>query len=266
MKRKMNQPVGSTTVRADGIRYIKVAMDGPPKSRWMQYARFLWETIKGPVPDGKRVLHKDGDVSNDDIRNLMLGTASDTLWIHCHKDPKKSKANYRKCSTATAKANRMRSQVDRMQRWLPTLWYAVNVDQQRAWNNPKRKAIAVARELGLQISDRKMWPVILGYPDGNRSEAIVVRCLGPELMSLDTLFADVTKFAERLGFTPMTRGTMYAALVGLRKRGHVEGRRGFCRLTIERPRPLAIIRGKQIATHFHLCCRCESVGDLMLGG
>lgn len=95
MKRKMNQAVGSTTVRADGIRYIKVTMDGPSNRRWMQYARFLWEAVNGAVPAGKRVLHKDGDVQNDDIRNLMLGTASDVLWIHCHKDPKKSAANHR---------------------------------------------------------------------------------------------------------------------------------------------------------------------------
>lgn len=101
MKRKMNQPVGSTTVRADGIRYIKVAVDGPQKLRWMQYARFLWEAVNGAVPAGKRVLHKDGDATNDDIRNLMLGTAADVLWLHYHKDPKKSAANYRKCHGPT---------------------------------------------------------------------------------------------------------------------------------------------------------------------
>jgi hypothetical protein len=148
-KRKMNQPLGSTSVRADGIRYIKIAYDGPKQRRWVQYARFLWETINGPVPAGKRVLHRDGDVSNDDIRNLMLGTAADALWIHFHSDPKKSASNYRKCRRGTAKANRLRGQVNRMQTWLPSLWYAINVDHQRAWNNPKRKAIAVARELQL---------------------------------------------------------------------------------------------------------------------
>lgn len=264
MKRKMNQPVGSTTVRADGIRYIKVAMDGPKQRRWMQYARFLWEAVNGDVPAGKRVLHRDGDATNDHIRNLMLGTAADALWIHYHKDPKKSAANYRKLRSATAKANRLRGRVNRMQNWLPTQWYAINVDHQRAWNNPKRKAIAVARELGLPIVDRKMWPVILGYPEGDRAEAIVVRCLGPELVSTAELLAAVTTFATRLGFSPMSLACLRSAICKLRKRGHVDGPRGRYRLTIQKPKPLAIVRGAQIVKHFQACCRVDSLSDLQL--
>lgn len=264
MKRKMNLPVGSTTIRADGIRYIKVSMDGPKQTRWMQYARFLWEAVHGTVPAGTRVLHKDGDVKNDDIRNLILGTAADVLWIHCHRDPRKSSENYRKCRKATTAANRLRGVVNRMQNWLPSQWYALNVEAQRAWNNPKRKAIAVARELGLSIKDRKMWPIILGYPDGDKAEAVVVRCLGPELVGTEQLFADVRKFATSLGFSPMSLACLRSALSRLRKRGHVDGPRGRYRLTIPRPKPLAIVRGAQIVKHFQACCRVNSLNELQL--
>lgn len=265
-KRKMNQPIGSTTIRDGGVRYIKVADDGPKYLRWMQYSRFLWETIHGPVPAGKRVLHKDGDVTNDDIRNLMLGTSSDVLWIHCHKDPKKSAANYRKCHKATAAANRLRGVVNRMQNWLPTRWYAVNLDNQRAWNNPQKNALTLATQLGLQVDGRKLWASVLGYPEGNRAQAIVVRCLTADSCSSDELLRRVTAFSRAIGFRPMTLQTLYVSISALRKRGHLTGSRGRYSLAIPQAAPLAIVRGKQITTHFQLCCRCESVSDLMLGG
>lgn len=264
--RVTNQPLGSTSVRSGGIRYIKVSDTGPVSKRWIQYSRFLWETLKGPVPNGQRVLHRDGNPSNDDIRNLMLGTPADALWLYCHSDPKQSEANYRKCRKATAKSNRLRGVVNRRENWLPTRWYAINVDRQRAWNNPMRQASDVATQLGLRLDGRKIWPIILGYPDGNRAQAIVVRCLTDTLCKTAELFERVTQFAERLGFKPMSRQTLYSALCEVRKRGHVAGDRGCYRLTIPQPAPLAIVRGKQIVNHFQKCCRCDSVSDLMLGG
>ena len=265
-KRKMNQPIGSTTIRDGGIRYIKVADTGPKHLYWMQYSRFLWEAVNGPVPAGKRVLHRDGDPTNDDIRNLMLGTPADTLWIHCHKDPKKSEANYRKCKKATAASNRLRGVVNRMQNWLPTRWYAINVARQRAWNNPQKNALTVAKELGLSPSPRKIWPTVLGYPDGNRAQAVVVRCLTETPCTAAELLQRVTAFSHAIGFRPMSLGTLYSSIVAIRKRGHVAGAKGRYRLTIPQPAPLAIVRGSQIVSHFQTCCRCESVSDLMLGG
>lgn len=260
----MNQPIGSTSVRADGTRYIKVSYCGPPSKRWTQYARFLWETMRGPVPNGMRVIHKDGNAQNDDIRNLMVGTPADVLWIHCHANRKKSEANYRKAGKATAKMNRLRGEMNRMNNWLPSQWYAINVERQRAWNKPQRKPLAIAQALGLQVNGRKIWPVVLGYPDGDRAEAIIVRCLGPDLIRTEALFKSVQAFAQQLGFRPMGRNCMFSALVRLRKRGHIDGPRGAYRLTIQRPQPLAIVRGATIIKHFQRCCRCDSPADLML--
>ena len=260
------KPINSTTVRADGIRYIKLRNDGPKDKRWQQYSRWLWETLRGPVPADKRVLHKDGNLSNDHIDNLVLGTISDVAWIHCHSDPKKSADSYRKCRKATAASNRLRGQVNRMLNWLPTRWYAVNLQKKRAWNNPKKNVAQVARELGLLDSrgPRYVWPSLLGYPGGNRAEAIVVRCLTDQLQRTAELLAAVREFSELLGFTPMKVSTLRSALSQLRKRGHIAGPRGAFRLTIPPPPPLAVLRGKHIMKKFTTMARCDSISDLLL--
>ena len=90
------------------------------------------------------------------------------------------------------------------------------------------------------------------------------RLSGPELMKVDALFTAVTDFATRLGFTPMKEACLLSALCRLRKRGHVSGPRGRYRLTIEKPKPLAIVRGAQIVKHFQACCRVDSLSDLQL--
>ena len=51
-------------------RYIKIADDGPTARRFMAYARYVYEQARGPVPEGHRVVHLDGDTMNDELSNL----------------------------------------------------------------------------------------------------------------------------------------------------------------------------------------------------
>jgi hypothetical protein len=142
-------PLGSTrwaTHKRPGggrfkVRVIKVAHTSYRGcgGKWVNYARHLYERHKGPVPRGKRVIHADGDLENFALDNLVLGTAADVLWIHCHSDPEKSAANYRAASAATAAFNRERAAVRRALGVLPTRWYAVDLANRVIVNSPGRK-------------------------------------------------------------------------------------------------------------------------------
>lgn len=127
---------GRTRIR---VKYIKVTLTGPKERHWMQYARYVYEKHHGPVPAGKRVLQKNGDLEDFSRENLVLGTAADALWIHCHRDPAKSAANRKACSAATSDYNREHARYRRAIGPLDSLWYAVDVANKRIVNTPAKK-------------------------------------------------------------------------------------------------------------------------------
>ena len=75
-------PVGSVTIRIDqnGTRraWIKVAEPG----KWVLRARYVWESVNGPVPRGMLVHHDDRDSLNDSPSNLIALTRSQHIVEH----------------------------------------------------------------------------------------------------------------------------------------------------------------------------------------
>ena len=70
--------------------FIKI--DEP--SRWVLYARFIWETEHGPIPPGMGIHHKDGNTLNDKISNLELVTKAMHLNIHMPEYREKAIASF----------------------------------------------------------------------------------------------------------------------------------------------------------------------------
>src|SRR5687767_7726725 len=81
-------PLGTVRERDAGngqlVRMIKVRMDGPTGLRWIPYAKWWWEQHRGPAPAGRRVCHADGNLLNDDPRNLVALTPGEVFNLY-HK-------------------------------------------------------------------------------------------------------------------------------------------------------------------------------------
>jgi hypothetical protein len=60
---------GAITERADGYLWIRVA-----ENKWVQYHRYLWEQINGPLADDLIVTFKNGDKRDFRIENLEIIT------------------------------------------------------------------------------------------------------------------------------------------------------------------------------------------------
>jgi hypothetical protein len=50
--------------------------------KWMALARYNWEQVHGPVPQGMCVFKFDGDRYNDDISNLCLVSRKDLAMLN----------------------------------------------------------------------------------------------------------------------------------------------------------------------------------------
>jgi len=101
------RPIGAITIRHDTLlntqrkrthkdgtkrkgkprRWIKVRDDGPLQSRFIPYARYLWEKAYGVLPDGLIVVHEDGDQMNDSTANLIAVDRRRHIERTCHSDP-----------------------------------------------------------------------------------------------------------------------------------------------------------------------------------
>lgn len=67
-------PIGTIVVRkSSGRKFIKTTDEGEnSRKNFITYARYVWEQNFGPIPKGCKLIHKDGDCTNDDISNLVL--------------------------------------------------------------------------------------------------------------------------------------------------------------------------------------------------
>lgn len=242
--------VGDTAIRKRGrreVKWIKVSNVGPHQHRWMRYSRFVWEAVNGPVPAGKRLIHKDGDTLNDSLENLMLGTASDVLWVHCHSDPEKSAANYKACRKATAKANRRRARTRRREEFLPSRFYAVHPPSELVWNDPKKRPFHVAKLILEKCEPRTFWSAVFGFPNCSRNEAVILRVLGTPATTFDQLAIRVGELRKLMGWRNVTTHALSSDLSRLRRAAMITGSRGNYRRAAEPLSQFLIIRGDRLA-------------------
>jgi hypothetical protein len=176
-------PIGTIVVRRhhDNLtRFVKVSMTGTVNERWMEYARWWWVRNRGPVPDGKRIGHLDGDTLNDDPANLAPLDPGDVAFLWHERDPKGSARNYAKCRKATAAFNRDRGLVNRGRNVLPTHWYPVDFDGRRIHLAPRRMRWQVYRDAGLDATAdnwRSLLPASLGFPGVRLMPACILAVL-----------------------------------------------------------------------------------------
>ena len=72
----------------DGYILIKIPRPDkytPSKTRYVFKHVWLWEQINGPVPKGKVLVFKDGDIRNITIENLMAVTRLELLMMNKHR-------------------------------------------------------------------------------------------------------------------------------------------------------------------------------------
>lgn len=77
--------VGTISHRNDGYVYVKVGDDD-----WEREHNLVWEKANGKIPKGYRVLHLDGNRSNNDLDNLILMSDTENVVINglgLTKDP-----------------------------------------------------------------------------------------------------------------------------------------------------------------------------------
>jgi len=84
-------------------RWIKVSDIGPSQKRYLEYARYLWQQLHGPIPPGGRIVHVDGNTMNDSPGNLMLTDMAGNLRHMMARQPEAVAKVRRNRSAATRK-------------------------------------------------------------------------------------------------------------------------------------------------------------------
>ena len=72
-------PIGTILVKHDGYLWQKV---GEGCRDWRQLSHILWEQANGPVPDGSRLIYKDGNKLNCTLENLALVTLAENAVMN----------------------------------------------------------------------------------------------------------------------------------------------------------------------------------------
>ncbi len=72
--------LGTRVPRSDGYIHVKVG-----KAKWIPEHILIWEKANGKVPEGHRILHIDGDGTNNDLNNLMLISDAECVQINGHE-------------------------------------------------------------------------------------------------------------------------------------------------------------------------------------
>ena len=79
-------PVGTILTKSDGYLWKKI--DDKPgiwRQNWRQLHILTWEEHNGPLPEGYRLIFKDGDRTNCSIENLAMVTlAENAVLTNCH--------------------------------------------------------------------------------------------------------------------------------------------------------------------------------------
>ena len=72
-------PIGAETLRGNGYLVRKVNDDLPYMRRWRYVHHLIWEEVNGPVPEGWRLVFRDGDKTNVVLDNLELVRGKELL-------------------------------------------------------------------------------------------------------------------------------------------------------------------------------------------
>jgi HNH endonuclease len=72
------------TIDRDGYRHFWINRKGEPRRR-ISEQRFVWEQMKGPIPEGMDVHHRDENKLNNEIDNLELVPKPDHARMHRRK-------------------------------------------------------------------------------------------------------------------------------------------------------------------------------------
>jgi HNH endonuclease len=221
-------PLGAVTIRRHSrggrMRFVKVAMRGPLKDRWQSYARDWWLRNRGPIPDGLRVIHADGDSLNDDPSNYVLGTADDVLMLIRDWDPSLDERNRKNQTAATVESNRLRGLIRRATSFLRWRWYPVDHARKVILNTPFRsrwQAFGPGAPRGGKNGDAATACWAMGWPGRPLVEACVLRVLtdSPGDITSKELVCAVrsVKAAYRPSRKPLLRSTLYCALSVLQR-------------------------------------------------
>lgn len=252
----------SIRVRRRGRRIRRVRMIKLPNGRWVNYARWWWEEHRGPIPEGMRVAHLDGDGLNDDPDNLVLASPGDVAFLCHERDPAMSEANFAKLREATAEHNRLRARINRLDRWMPTRWYPVCRFEMKILNDPSRRPSHVYHRFGVRAkSGNSIGPLIadaVGYPSLNLAAAlfmaatIELQC-GDEWPLRHAVRDRVIVLRELLGLAPLREGTFHSVVWQLRRDGFLKitGRsraaRTIALLDPESPCPVFAVLGSRLS-------------------
>lgn len=225
-------PIGTIRIRrrrnGRRVQMIKVRDAGPKSRRWMNYARHWWLNNRGPIPDGMRVVHYDGDTLNDDPENYKLMTAGDVAFMAREWDSTLDERNAIACGEAMKECNRLRSRITRFLRYLPSRWYLVDLRRRRVINEPYRSRSALLRAFRGRDLPRNGGAICgywLGWSGLSAIDACVLAVLADrermELPRVQTAVVDLRK----LNCWPSRQpglGSLRSAVSRLRRAGFVD--------------------------------------------
>jgi len=226
---KAKLSIGTVRIRKNGrvrVRMIKVRDTGPISNRWINYARHWWLTNRGPIPEGKRVVHRDGNHLNDDPSNYVLASAGDVVYLAREWDPTLFDRNRQQVAAALAAHNRLRSRVTRSMRYLPDRWYAVAVEDAFVVNEPFRKRVGILRKytgFDGEVPNGKIAAAWLGWPQVSGLGACMLAVLAGRPATFGDVHGGVNRLRELHGWGgPVLEGTIYSAAVELKRRRYLE--------------------------------------------
>lgn len=207
------------------VRMIKVRDDGPISGRWIALARWWWLNSRGPIPPGMRIVHRDGDLLNDDPSNYMLATADDVLMLSRQWDPTLDERNHRAAAKGTAKCNVERSRIKRALAYLPTRWYPVDVARRIVINRPfrSRRQLGLAYAAGINGVKNGAdvigaWLGWAGMPAGQACILAVLSDGGPAEMPEIQRRVNELRDLHAWGTARLATATYYSMISALRRR------------------------------------------------
>lgn len=235
-------PIGTVRVRkkhGKGFRLIKVNDDEPASRRWMTFARHWWMRNRGPIPEGMRVVHRNGDPLDDSPENLILATAGDVAYLAREWYPGLDEVNKLAVQKAMRKHNRERAAVRRAFEYLPNHFYPVDVPGRRVINEPYRSRARLFRAVtghGTRISNgRGLVGHWLGWPGMPQVQAEMLAILAQDdsrSLSVDELLDGIKglRTLHAWGREPRRRNLIANGTCHLKNQGLIVvvrgGRRG----------------------------------------